>query len=95
MLVVHAASSPMTLSLFVDNSSRHCAVAGVRFLYLAGNERVSGQLRGETLKVTLPRGYLFSWHGFPVGSHSKKCWRLALMLFMFILLRRHWGSCGC
>lgn len=71
MLVVHAASSPMTLSLFVDNSSRHYAKAVARFLYLAGNERVSGQLRGETLKVTLPRGYLFPGIVFQWG-HTQK-----------------------
>lgn len=72
MLVVHAASSPMTLSLFVDNSSRHYAKAVARFLYLAGNERVSGQLRGETLKVTLPRGYLFFLAWLSSGATLKK-----------------------
>lgn len=71
-LVVHAASSPMTLRLFVDESSRRCAKAGVRFLYLVGNDRVSGQLRGETLKVTLPRGYLFFLAWLSSGVTLKK-----------------------
>lgn len=72
MIVVHAASSPMTLRLFVDDSGRRLAKAGVRFLYLFGNERGSPQLRGATLRVTLPRGYLFFLAWLSSGATLKK-----------------------
>lgn len=72
MLVLHAASSPLTLRLFIDNLRRGFAEAGFRFLYLSGGNRGGQQPPGETVRVTLPRGYLFPLAWFSSGVTLRK-----------------------
>ena len=59
MVVIHAASSSITLRLFVESLENPEVDSEFRFLYLFGKETLPRDIRGETVRINLPRGYLF------------------------------------